>query len=106
MNIVVNDEPRIVAFKVTSTSLIADLADGRRISAPLAWSWRLSDAKPEQRNNFEIMGNGQGVHWPELDEDISANGMLRGIPARRPRKTASPAQQKARQLRKRELKAA
>ncbi len=88
MNTVVNNEPRIVAFKVTNDSLVAQLADGRTISVPLAWSWRLSEATPEQRKNFEIMGNGQGVHWPDLDEDISAWGMLYGIPARRPQRRA------------------
>jgi hypothetical protein len=86
MNTVVNSEPRIAALKVTKDSIVAHLVDGRTISVPLAWSWRLSDAMPEQRNNFEIMGNGQGVHWRDLDEDISAWGMLYGIPARRPKR--------------------
>ncbi|MBI1742208.1 DUF2442 domain-containing protein [Candidatus Acetothermia bacterium] len=58
--------------------------DGRIISVPLAWSWRLSEATPAQRAHFEIIGDGQGVHWPDVDEDISAKGMLRGVPARRP----------------------
>ena len=48
---------------------------------PLAWSWRLSDATPEQRQNYEIIGDGLGVHWPDIDEDISVEGMLNGIPA-------------------------
>ncbi len=87
MSIVVNDNPRIVDVKVTDESIIAYLTDGRTISVPLAWSWRLSEATPEQRNHFEIIGTGQGVHWPDIDEDISANGMLCGIPAR-PRKLA------------------
>ncbi|MBA4380346.1 MAG: DUF2442 domain-containing protein [Anaerolinea sp.] len=85
MNIVASSEPRISNFKVTNDSIIAQLSDGRTISVPLAWSWRLSDATPEQRNKFEIMGSGQGVHWPNLDEDISAWGMLYGIPARPPK---------------------
>jgi Protein of unknown function (DUF2442) len=87
MNIVANDNPRIVDVQVTNESVIAHLADGRTISVPLAWSWRLSDATPEQRNRFEIIGTGQGVHWPDVDEDISAFGMLNGVPAR-PRKHA------------------
>jgi hypothetical protein len=86
MNIAVSSEPRIVALEVTKDSIIAQLSDGRTIGVPLVWSWRLSEATPEQRNNFEILGNGQGVHWPELDEDISAWGMLCGIPARRPQR--------------------
>ena len=74
--------PRIVALEVTEDSITAQLADGRTISVPLAWSWRLSDATPEQCNNFEIIGTGEGVHWPDIDEDISASGMLYGVPAR------------------------
>lgn len=79
-------EPRIRDVKVTSSTITAHLVDGRVISVPLAWSWRLSDATPAQRAKFEIIGDGQGVHWPDVDEDISAEGMLHGIPARRPRK--------------------
>jgi hypothetical protein len=56
---------------------------------PVAWSWRLSDATPEQRNNFEIIGTGEGVHWPDIDEDISATGMLHGVPARPPKQMAT-----------------
>jgi hypothetical protein len=85
MSIVVSDTPRIIGIQVTDDLITARLADGRSISVPLVWSWRLSEATPEQRNNFEIIGNGLGVHWPEIDEDISATGMLYGIPAR-PRK--------------------
>ena len=85
MNIVVNSEPRIIALKVTSDTIDAQLADGRSLSVPLAWSWRLSEATQDERENFEIMGNGEGVHWPDIDEDISAIGMLAGIPARRPK---------------------
>jgi hypothetical protein len=90
MNTVLSSEPRIVSLKVTNDSLIAQLADGRMVSVPLAWSWRLSEATLEQRNQFEIMGNGQGVHWPDIDEDISAWGMLYGMPARRPKRKAQP----------------
>ncbi|HEY4722051.1 MAG TPA: DUF2442 domain-containing protein [Anaerolineae bacterium] len=87
MNIVANSEPRIINLKVTHENIIARLADGRSVSVPLAWSWRLSEATPAQRNHFEIMGSGQGIHWPDLDEDLSAIGMLSGVPARRPRRT-------------------
>ena len=88
--------PRISNLKVTNDSIIAQLSDGRTISVPLAWSWRLSDATPQQRSKFEIMGNGQGVHWPDLDEDISATGMLYGIPAHRPKRAAQPQRRKTR----------
>ena len=82
MSTVVNDIPRIMDMQVTDDLITARLADGRSISVPLAWSWRLSEATPEQRSNFEIIGSGLGVHWPDIDEDISATGMLYGIPAR------------------------
>lgn len=85
----VSSEPRIVTITVTDDSIIAELADGRSISVPLAWSWRLSDATPEQRSTFEIIGIGEGVHWPNIDEDISAWGMLYGVPARPPKRAAT-----------------
>ena len=85
MNTVVSAiEHRIKQIEVTEDTITAYLIDGRVISVPLAWSWRLSDATVEQRITWELIGNGQGVHWPDIDEDISANGMLTGIPARRP----------------------
>lgn len=84
MSTAISLEPRIKDVDVTDEAIIAHLADGRTISVPLVWSWRLSDATPEQRANWEIIGEGQGIHWPEIDEDISAEGMLNGIPARRP----------------------
>jgi hypothetical protein len=83
------NEPRIVGVKVTSDEIVARLADGRTVSVPLAWSWRLSDATPAQRRRFEIIGSGEGVHWPDIDEDLSARGLLQGIPAVRPA-TAKP----------------
>lgn len=81
MNIVVNSEPRIVALEVTDDAIVARLADGRTVSVPLAWSWRLADATPEQRGRVQIIGAGEGVHWPDIDEDLSARGMLAGVPA-------------------------
>ena len=77
-------EPRIVSVNVTDEAIVAHLADGRAVSVPLEWSWRLRDATAEQRAHWEIIGDGQGVHWPDVDEDISVEGMLRGVPARRP----------------------
>lgn len=85
---VVNSDPRILTVEVPDDLIIAHLADGRMISVPLAWSWRLSDATAEQRQNFEIIGIGQGVHWPDIDEDISVLGMLAGTPAPPPRHRA------------------
>src|SRR5712692_10115053 len=80
-----SSDPRIQRIRVTKDQIIADLVDGRVISVPLAWSWRLSEATPAQRTNFRLIGTGQGVHWPDVDEDISIEGMLHGIPARRPK---------------------
>ena len=85
MSIVMNPNPRIASLSVDDEAITAHLADGRVVSVPLAWSWRLSEATSEQRANFEILGQGQGVRWPDVDEDISAEGMLSGVPARRPR---------------------
>jgi hypothetical protein len=78
-------EPRILSVAVTDDLITAHLTDGRVISVPLAWSWRLSEATPAQRANCQLIGGGLGVHWPDVDEDISAEGMLRGGPAPRPR---------------------
>jgi hypothetical protein len=80
-------EARLLAVRVTEDEIIANLVDGRTISVPLVWSWRLSDATPDQRNNYEIIGDGQGVHWPDIDEDISVEGMLSGYPAHRPERS-------------------
>jgi len=88
MSTVVSSEPLIVDVEVTDELVTARLADGRTISVPLVWSWRLSNATPEQRHHFDIIGTGQGVHWPDVDEDISAIGMLTGTPARPPKQTA------------------
>ena len=95
MSIAASSEPRISNLKITNDSIIAQLVDGRTISVPLAWSWRLSEATPEQRNRFEIMGSGQVVRWHDLDEDISAWGMLYGIPAHRPKRLVQPQRRKS-----------
>ena len=79
-------EIKIKDVNVTEDTITAYLIDGRTISVPLAWSWRLSEATSEQRNHYEIIGDGQGIHWPDIDEDISAEGMLYGTPAPRPKK--------------------
>ena len=86
MSIAVNTDARVKEVTVTNDLITFHLVDGRVISVPLAWSWRLSDATPEQRNNYEIIGDGQGVHWPDIEEDLSVEGMFHGIPARRPTK--------------------
>jgi hypothetical protein len=83
MNIAVNQiEPRLLDVRVSEEEIIVFLADGRTVSVPLAWSWRLSEASRKARQNFRIIGDGQGIHWPDVDEDISVEGMLGGLPAR------------------------
>jgi hypothetical protein len=88
MNTAVSPEARIQDVRVTENEIIARLVDGRVISVPLAWSWRLSEATPRQRARFRLIGSGQGVHWPDVDEDISVEGMLHGVPAHRPKSRA------------------
>src|SRR5213594_2582105 len=78
-------DPRIQEVRITADEIVARLADGRVISVPLAWSWRLSEATPKQRANFRLIDAGQGIHWPDVDEDITVERMLHGLPARRPR---------------------
>src|SRR6266545_5231792 len=85
MSTAVSVESRIARVDVDDETITAHLVDGRVISVPLAWSWRLSDATPAQRANWELIGDGHGVHWPDVDEDLSAKGMLNGVPARVPR---------------------
>jgi len=64
------------SVECTADELIVTLRDGRRIATPLAWYPRLAKASPAQRANFEIMP--MGVHWPDVDEDLSISGMLQG----------------------------
>jgi len=86
MSIAVNADARVKNVNVTDDLITFHLVDGRVISVPLVWSWRLSDATTAQRDNYEIIGDGQGVHWPDVDEDLSVEGMFNGVPARRPKK--------------------
>lgn len=85
MSIVTTLEPRISTIEVADDTITAQLIDGRTMSVPLAWSWRLSGATLAQRAHWELIGSGQGGHWPDVDEDISAQGMLNGVPTRPPK---------------------
>ena len=85
MSTATTNEPLIATVEVSDETITAHLLDGRTISVPLVWSWRLAEATPAQRGHWELIGQGQGVHWPEIDEDISALGMLMGLPARPPK---------------------
>ena len=72
---------RIKGVAVDADRVSVELMDGRAISVPLVRYRRLAKATPEQRSNWEIAGAGYGIHWPEIDEDLSTEGMLRGAPA-------------------------
>jgi hypothetical protein len=78
----VTDE-RVAGVRCTDDDLIVDLMDGRTISAPLAWYPRLLKATPEQRARWQTCAAGYGIHWPDIDEDLSTEGLLRGAPAPR-----------------------
>ncbi len=72
------DLPRITAVRITEDALSVDLEGRRTISVPLMWYPRLTHATPEERQRFEIVGAGYGIHWPDLDEDVSVEGLLAG----------------------------
>ena len=74
---------RVRDVVVTEDELSVALMDGRTIVVPLAWYPRLANATPEQRGNWELAGAGYGIHWPDVDEDLSTEGLLLGIPAPR-----------------------
>ncbi len=77
----VSADERVKDVRLATDSLCVDLMDGRTITVPLAWYPCLADAKPEQLARWEIAGAGYGIHWPDLDEDLSTEGLLRGAPA-------------------------
>lgn len=74
-------DERVLEVLFSDDSLSVSLRDGRVISVPLAWYPRLLHATSKQRENWKISGGGYGIHWPELDEDLSTEGLLRGAPA-------------------------
>jgi hypothetical protein len=74
-------DERVAGVAFDADRLIVDLMDGRTISVPLAWYPRLHAASAEQRSNWEVAGGGYGIHWPDVDEDLSTEGLLRGAPA-------------------------
>jgi hypothetical protein len=72
---------RVKDVRFTEDSMAVDLIDGRTITVPLAWYPRLLDATPEERRNWKISGAGYGIHWPDVDEDLTTEGLLREAPA-------------------------
>lgn len=83
MNSSIYDSPSVWAteVRVTDDALTFELADGRSITAPIVWYPRLSYGSPAERANCELIGRGIGAHWPDLDEDISVENLLRGQPS-------------------------
>ena len=75
---------RVKDVHFTEDTLAVDLVDGRTIIVPLAWYPKLLEATAEQRLNWKLSGAGYGIHWPDIDEDLSTEGLLRGAPAARP----------------------
>jgi hypothetical protein len=76
-------DERVGAVKITKDAVSVSLRDGRTIIVPLAWYLRLLGATPAQRKNWRVAGGGYGIHWPEIDEDLSTEGLLRGASAAR-----------------------
>jgi hypothetical protein len=76
-SISVEPDTRVRGVQLSEDTLTVDLMDGRSVSAPLAWFPRLLAGTPEQRRNWRIAGAGYGLHWPDLDEDLSVAGLLR-----------------------------
>ena len=72
---------RAMHVAVEEARLVVDLMGGRTIAVPLAWYPRLANATPEQRIHWELAGGGYGIHWPDIDEDLSTEGLLRGARA-------------------------
>jgi len=86
-------DERVLGVEFTDDALSVSLRDGRIITVPLVWYPRLLNAAPAQRENWKVAGGGYGLHWPDLDEDLSTEGLLRGAPA--PKASASGSQAKA-----------
>ncbi|MDP2601973.1 MAG: DUF2442 domain-containing protein [Deltaproteobacteria bacterium] len=74
-------DERVRAVRVSEDTLTVDLMDGRTISVPLLWYPRLLSGTPKERSNWKTCAAGYGIHWPDLDEDLSTEGLLRGAPA-------------------------
>lgn len=72
---------RAVAVRCTEDELVVSLNDGRTLAVPLVWFPRLAHATPGQLSNYELLGDGEGIHWPEVDEDISVAALLEGQPS-------------------------
>jgi hypothetical protein len=74
----INKTALIASARVTREALVVSFDDGRTVSLPLAWYPRLAEGTAKERSNCELLGNGHGIHWPDLEEDLSATGLLAG----------------------------
>ncbi|CAB1057731.1 hypothetical protein D1BOALGB6SA_2484 [Olavius sp. associated proteobacterium Delta 1] len=73
--------PEALNVSLTDDTLSVDLNDGRSISVPIAWFPRLLHSTEQERNNWRLIGRGQGIHWEDIDEDISIEGLIAGLPS-------------------------
>lgn len=83
-SLVSDTDLRVMNINIDDDRLTVELMDGRTIGVPLAWYPRLANATPKQRNNWELAGAGYGIHWPDIDEDLSTEGLLQGRKAPQP----------------------
>jgi len=77
-SLIFDTDLRVMSVTIDDSRLTVELMDGRLIGVPLAWYPRLANATPEQRNHWEVAGAGYGIHWPDIDEDLSTEGLLLG----------------------------
>jgi Protein of unknown function (DUF2442) len=84
-NLAPTADERVTGVRFTKDTLSVALRDGRTITVPLAWYPRLLSASATERKNWRVASGGYGIHWPDIDEDLSTEGLLRGAPAPRPR---------------------
>jgi hypothetical protein len=77
----VEKEASATRIEADDNELLVELIDGRKIAVPLTWYPRLLHGTPEERNTYELIGRGTGIHWPQLDEDLSVNSILKGFPS-------------------------
>ena len=82
-------EPLAIGVELSESMLKVVLDDGRELSVPIEWFPRLRDATAGQRSNWRFIGRGEGIHWPDIDEDVSVAGLLRGRVIKRPRERAA-----------------
>lgn len=88
----IKTDERVKDVRFSEDDLIVRLMDGRIISVPLVWYPRLLRATPSQRGHWQKCGGGYGIHWPEIDEDLSTEGLLRGAPSPEARNSGTPTQ--------------